>query len=366
MNFETPLKSLHEKAGARLGEYFGCLLPESFGQGEQEHQMAREAVALFDTCYRAYVYLTGPDRVRFLNAIATNDVKSLGDGQGSQGLLLNPQGHILAEIECCALGDSILVLSHALVREQTVQWLEKYIIMDDVTVEDATGRIGSVALEGPGTASLLHSVCGLKLEAMPELAHREVVIGAATGRAIRRSHFGEIGVEIVATREALPAVWQTLAEAARQAGGVPIGYAVLNALRLQAGVPWFSYDFDDQRIPHEAGLETSHISYTKGCYTGQEIVERVRSRGHVNRKRIGLQFDGSAPPRAETKLLYNGKEVGHVTSAAYSPARRRAIGIGYLRHEHTAPGSRVQYEAGTAEVIELPLPEITALRATRP
>lgn len=358
MSLETPLKPLHEKAKARFGEYFGCLLPESFGQVEHECQIARKAVALFDTCYGAYLYLTGPDRVRFLNAIATNDVKSLAEGHGSLGLLLNPQGHILAELECCALADCILVLSHALVRERTVEWLDKFIIMDDVTLDDATARMGSVALEGPAAASLLHSICGLKLEAMPELAHHEVVIGAAGGRVIRRSHFGEIGAEIVAEREALPAIWQTLTDAAHQVGGGSIGYDALNALRLEAGMPWFSYDFDDKRIPHEAGLETSHISYTKGCYTGQEIVERVRSRGQVNRKRVGLQFDRTSVPPAETKLLSDGKEVGRVTSAAHSPARQRVIGMGYLRHEHTAPGSRLQYEGGTAEVIELPLAEI--------
>lgn len=354
MSLEAPLKSLHEKAGARFGEYFGCVLPESFGHVEQEWQMARKSVAVFDACFRAYLYLTGPDRVRFLNAIATNDVKSLTEGHGSRGLLLNPQGHILAELECFALADRLLALSHAMVRERTTEWLEKYIIMDDVTLDDATARMGSVALEGPGAASLLHSICGLKLDAMPELGHREVVIGAASALAIRCSHFGELGAEILAEREVLPAIWQTLAEAARQAGGGPIGYAALNALRLEAGIPWFSHDFDDQRIPHEAGLETSHISYTKGCYTGQEIVERVRSRGHVNRKRVGLQFGGAAAPSPGMKLLVDGKEAGHVTSAAHSPARSRIIGMGYLRHEYTAPGSRVQYEGGSAEVIELP------------
>ena len=355
MSIETPLKLLHEKAGARFCEYFGCVLPEAFAPLEQEWRIARNTVALFDTNFRAFLHLTGPDRVRFLNAISTNDVKSLTEGHGSLGLLLNPQGHILAEAECHALPDQLLVLTHAMVRERTAEWLEKYVIMDDVTLEDATARFGSVALEGPAAASLLHQVCGLKLDAMPDFAHREVVIGAAAGLAIRRSHFGEVGAEIVAARESLPGIWQMLAGVVRKPGGGPVGYAALNALRLEAGIPWFSYDFDDQRIPHEAGLETSHISYTKGCYTGQEIVERVRSRGHVNRRRVGLQFEGTTPPPAQTKLLADDKEVGHVTSAAYSPARQRAIGMGYLRHEHTAPGSHVRYEGGTAEVTELSL-----------
>jgi folate-binding protein YgfZ len=125
--------------------------------------------------------------------------------------------------------------------------------------------------------------------------------------------------------------------------------------RLEAGIPWFGVDFDEKQIPHEAGLEESHISYTKGCYTGQEIVERVRSRGQVNRRRVGLRFDGAAAPEAGTKLLAGGAEVGNVTSAAYSFAAKSAIGMGYLRREHTTPGRLLQWSGGTAEVIELPL-----------
>ena len=126
-------------------------------------------------------------------------------------------------------------------------------------------------------------------------------------------------------------------------------------LRLEAGRPWFGVDFDEKQIPHEAGLEESHISYTKGCYTGQEIVERVRSRGQVNRRRVGLRFNGATTPEPGTKLLAGGAEVGQVTSAAYSFAAAAPIGMGILRREHTTPGRQLQCNGGTAEVIELPL-----------
>ena len=120
-----------------------------------------------------------------------------------------------------------------------------------------------------------------------------------------------------------------------------------------SGQGWFGYDFDDKVIPHEAGLETSHISYTKGCYTGQEIVERVRSRGHVNRKRVGLKFSGDSLPAFDSPLLAEGNEVGRVTSAAHSPMHQCHIGMGYVRREHNAIGSMLQWSGGTAEVIVL-------------
>jgi folate-binding protein YgfZ len=124
---------------------------------------------------------------------------------------------------------------------------------------------------------------------------------------------------------------------------------------LEAGIPWFGYDFDDRTIPHEAALESSHISYIKGCYTGQEIVERVRSRGQVSRRRVGFEFAGPGTPERGAKLLSAGKEVGYVTSAAHSPALGGVIGMGYVRREHNSRGSRLQWASGEAEVIELPV-----------
>jgi folate-binding protein YgfZ len=368
MPIETPLREEHEKAGAALGVYFDCLLPERFADPAAEYRLARESVALFDTNYHAFFDLHGPDRVRYLNAILTNNVRDLAAGQGNVSLLLNPQGHILAEIETYALAERLLAVSHAMVRERTYATLDKFIIMDDVTLEDATERSGSLALEGPQAAEILRSLCGIDLEAMEARAHREATVDSIPCRAVRRSFSGAVGAELIADRSQLAALWQALLEAARARGGGPIGYAALNALRLEAGIPWFGYDFDDKVIPHEAALETSHISYTKGCYTGQEIVERVRSRGHVNRRRVGLQFSGGGVPRRGEKLLADGQEVGFVSSAAASPAATgRAMGMGYVRSEHNAPGSRLRWTGGEAEVIELPVAGVgTPLRQATP
>jgi len=129
----------------------------------------------------------------------------------------------------------------------------------------------------------------------------------------------------------------------------------LNSIRLEAGTAWFGQDYDDKNIPHEAGLEQSHISYEKGCYTGQEIVERVRSRGHANRRLAELSFAAEQPPAPATKLLAGGAEAGHVTSAALSPALGQPIGLGYLRREHSAIGTAIDASGVPAKVIEAPL-----------
>ena len=133
-----------------------------------------------------------------------------------------------------------------------------------------------------------------------------------------------------------------------------MGYAALSAQRLAQGVPWFGYDFGEKQIPHEAGLEMSHISYTKGCYTGQEIVERVRSRGQVNRRRVDLIFDGTNAPAGGEVLTVNGKEAGFVTRAAVPSFLTHAIGMGYVRKDHNGSGTKLNWSGGTAVVSKFP------------
>jgi len=364
MPIETPLREQHEKAGAKLAPYFDCLLPERFTDLAGEYRLARESVAVTDTNYQAFFYLDGPDRVRYLNAVLTNNIKDLAAGQGNVSLLLNPQGHILAEVETYALAERLLAVTHAAVRERTFATLDKFIIMDDVTLADATEQTGSVALEGPKAAALLRELCGVDLAALPDHSHQEATLGSIPCRVVRRSFFGGVGAELIAQRSQIVGLWGVLFEAASARGGGPIGYAALSVLRLEAGIPWFGYDFDDKQIPHEAALESSHISYTKGCYTGQEIVERVHSRGHVNRRRVGLQFSGSGVPERGAKLFAGEQEMGHVTSAAAIPASAgapsRTIGIGYVRREHNSPGSSLRWKEGEAEVIELPVAGVQA------
>lgn len=348
---KTPLLDHYRRVGARLSEFAGCVLPDSFGDWEAEWRAARKSVALFDTNWHAIVVFSGPDRVRYLNAIVSNDVKGLAENQGTLALLLNPQGHILFELEIYAKKNELLALTHASVRAKALAALDKYIIMDDVEMEDATDRLGSIAIEGPHMGPVVSQLTGLSLDGMADLAGQQVEIDGVPCFLARHSHFGLPGTEILAPREHLEALWQTVHGAVHAEHGSPIGMKALDALRLEAGVPWFPLDFNDAVIPHEAALENTHLSFTKGCYTGQEIVERVRSRGQVHRRRVRLTFSTAEPPPSGTKLHAQGVEVGSVTSAAFSPAAGTAIGMGYLRREQASPGSVVELNGGTASVL---------------
>ena len=366
MSSETPLAELHRAAGAQLQPYFGVSLPAQFSDPLEEHRIARQAAALIDTNFRAVFSLSGADRVRYLNAITTGNIRDLAPGQGIIGLLLNAQGHILAELETLALEDRFILLGHELVREQTFCTLDKYIIMDDAVLTDQTAETGTLAVEGPAAPKIVRELTSVDLLAIPLRGHVESTLniregaGNASGastipcRIIRHSLFGFAGAEFLVRRDALATLWSVLETAVRASGGAPIGYRALNSLRLEAGIPWFGADFDQRHIPHEAALEATQISFTKGCYTGQEIVERVRSRGHVNRRLTGLAFAGTTPPEPESKLTADGAEAGNVTSAAFSPLLGKPIGFGYVRREFGSVGTKLRCGETAAEVIELP------------
>jgi folate-binding protein YgfZ len=366
---ETPLGALHASAGAKMGVWFGCSLPDDFGNAAAEYRFAKQSVALTDKNYRMYLSFTGPDRVRYLNAILTNNIKDLPVGQGNVSLLLNPQGHILAEIETYAFAEQLFCVSYAMIREQLIAWLDKYIIMDDVTLTDETERYGTLAVEGPKAAAVVKQLTGLELTQLRELSSVDAEIlrsaqdhnlakssaqVAIPCHVVKRSPGGIAGAEFIVEPGRLAEFWEILLAAVRRHGGGPMGYTALSAQRLALGAPWFGYDFGDKQIPHEAGLENSHISYTKGCYTGQEIVERVRSRGQVNRRRVELLFTGEVVPEAGTVLTVDGKEMGAVTRAASTWDPPRVIGMGYVRKEANAPGTILHWANGSATVVHFP------------
>src|SRR5580704_8078154 len=354
----SSLAELQRSVGARHGVWFGTTLPDDFGDWRREYGFLRESVALLDKNYRAYLDFNGPDRLRYLNAILTNNIKDLRENHGTISLFLNPQGRILAEIETQALPEKLFCVSYALIREPLIAALDKYIIMDDVTLIDRTDDFASLALEGPKAALLAEELTGVDPADLAELETRVVSVQRIPCRLGKRSPGGAASAEFLVDRSQAEGLWNILLETVCKHSGGPAGYQALSATRLEQAIPWFSYDFGEKQIPHEAGLQDSHISYTKGCYTGQEIVERVRSRGQVNRVRVTLKYSTPQPPAPGTPLLSEGKEAGFTTRAAFSPALNAPIGMAYLRREKSTPGSTVELPdaCGSATVIPTPIP----------
>src|ERR1700674_6027956 len=198
VQIETPLAGVHRRAGATMGVWFGCGLPDDFGDAREEQRFANESVALIDKNYRTYFTFSGPDRVRYLNAILTNNIKDLGNGHGVVSLLLNAEGRILAEIETFAEAENLFCVSYLMIRERLAEVLEKYIIMDDVTFSDDAEKFGTLAVEGPRAAEVVKELTGVDLNSLPELGWADVMVrsrtteGAAAGNAGPNSSEGGI------------------------------------------------------------------------------------------------------------------------------------------------------------------------------
>lgn len=359
--FRTPLSHEHLAAEANLAVYHGAEIPLSFGASAVEHQAVRTAAGLFDFSFRSKFSLTGEHRVRFLHRIVSNDILALRPGQGTYATLLSAQGRILADLRVYLDGDRIWVDTDADLAEKAMSILRRYIIGDRVQIEPS--ELLAVALQGPAAWNAVEGLCGQSAGPIErEMEHRAIQYGGQTGRIVRLTSTGEEGYEVWLDAAALKGFWQ---KALQSNTIVPCGSEALESLRIEAGIPRYGPDLAEDTLPLEAGLLTA-LSFSKGCYIGQEIVERARSRGHVNWKLMGLRFEPAlVVPKPGEALTYEGKTTGEITSACHSPTLGRPIALAYLRREVAEPGTRLLLGNGSAgEVCALPF--LTTVQALRP
>jgi aminomethyltransferase len=246
--------------------------------------------------------------------MTTNQVKELKPGCGCYAFFLNAQGRIQGDVNLLVLEDRILLDIEPELREPIYQHLDKYIIADDVTLEDASESFTAIGVEGPHAADAVRSMGA----PVPEAPYSHLEWNGAI--VARVSATGEPGFRIFARKGQLPAFEFADAESIR-------------IVRLEHARPRYGEDIFDTTLPQET-RQAHALSFTKGCYLGQEIVERIRSRGHVNRILVGLRIDSAEPPAAGTKLVADGAEVGEITSAAFSPALQQVVALGYVRAQN--------------------------------
>jgi folate-binding protein YgfZ len=283
------------------------------------YQALREAAAVFSLPDRGLLRATGQDRVRFLHAMSTAHLQELVPNRLRYTFFLDAQGRILADARVLCFEDSLLLDTEPETRDSLRRHLDKYIIADDVTLADESAQRASIALEGPNTSGIL---AALGFDAPPRPDH---FIPWRGGIIARFSATGANGV-----RFQVPAGdRQTTIDWLLGLGAIEATAAEVRAVRLENARPRYGEDIDERTLVQETQLMHA-VSFTKGCYLGQEIVERVRSRGHVNRLLVQLALDTESPPPARTPLAYQGKEAGHITSAVFSPGLGKVIALGYV------------------------------------
>ena len=344
----SPLAEYHVSQGATLGEYHGALVPARFSDPKAEHQAARAAAGLFDFSFRGKFVLKGRDHVRFLHRLVSNDVNRLAPGQGTYATLLNAKGHIVADLRLYRAEDQVIVDTDADLRDKARQALARYIVADKVTLGPL--ELSALAFQGPQARGLLEKTLHLDLPELLEFDHFAINYGGFPARVVRVGSTGEEGYEVWIGAQGLLPLWGAACGQAPTYGMLPCGTEALESLRIEAGIPRYGQELDEETIPLEAGLLNA-LSFTKGCYIGQEIVERTRSRGHVNWKLVGLIVEGPTPPQPGSKLVSEGKETGEVTSSCVSPTLGKTLALAYVRREVSEPGTRLSLPWGVPVIV---------------
>jgi folate-binding protein YgfZ len=337
---QSSLFEFHKRKGAVFAERDGWLLPMHYGNPAAEYDAARGSAGLIDLSHRGLLQITGPDRVTFLQGMLSNDLMALKPFDGHLATILNQQGKVLADLRVlCAMNSFYLDFWEPL-KEKIVAHLNRYLVADEVEIADRTAEYAMLSLQGPHAETLLLGLAG-QADLPKQIAHHAMI--DANGAAIcvvRASHTGESGFDLVISKAELVKISQRLTEIGEQFCASWIGEEALETLRIEAGIPRYGTDFTEDTLLLEIGLDT-HVSFTKGCYLGQEIVERVRSRGHVNKKLCGLLIDGAVPARHGDAIRVDEKQIGTITSSAYSQRLKQAIALGYVHRDHWEPGTRL-------------------------
>ncbi|MGD0949877.1 MAG: aminomethyltransferase family protein [Candidatus Binatia bacterium] len=348
----SDLEALERDLGAEFGRYADVELPARFSDLQREWSAIRQRCGLLDARFRGLLRITGSDRTTFLQGMITNDVVKLQSGQGTYAALLNIQGKVVSDLRVYVLAEELWLDLPAARASAVRQMFERHIIADDVEFVE-NERTALVVLEGPQAASLAMGVFGESVEDLLPLAHREMRLDGDCVRLAAVTHAGESGFVVFGDPATAARLWQRC----QAAGAEPVGMEALDVLRLEAGIPWYGHDMDESMLISEAGLEAA-ISYHKGCYLGQEVVERIAARGQVHRKLVGLVCEGQIVPPPNSKLVCDGKEAGWITSAAWSPARASIIALGYLQREYWDAGREmsVTLPQGSTPARVAPLP----------
>jgi folate-binding protein YgfZ len=338
------LHEFHRKLGANFSPISGAEVVANYGDAVAEHAALLDSAGVFDLSFRSRLVLTGADRARFLHGQVTNDVKSLRAGDGCYAALTTAKGKLQTDLYIYALADELLLDFEPGLTAAVSERLEKYIVADDVQVVDVAPLFGLLSVQGLKAEAAVRGM-GLTID-LPAKALGSARIDDPTFGEIylmNQSRLGHSGYDLFVPVAAVAALLEKLVAAASVVGGRPCGWDAYEIARVEAGVPRFGADMDETNFPQECGIEQRAMSYQKGCYIGQEVLNRIHTVGHVNRSLCGLRLPNDLPslPSKGEKLFSSGKDVGHVTSAVYSPVLKANLALGIVRQESNRVGEQL-------------------------
>jgi folate-binding protein YgfZ len=351
---DTAITSRSEELGAtRVGEYRGVSTAACFTDPQAEFEALRTGCGVYDLNFRAKVSLTGSDRVRWLNGMVTNNVRDLGPEHGVYAFILNPQGRILGDLYAYNRGESLVLDTDRAQLEKILATFEHFIIMDDVEVANVSEQFPALGIGGAKSRQVLSAV-GFDVPDLEPLQFMQLAWQGVECTLVRGEDGRQESYEIWLDPSQVKHLWSRLLAA----GASPVGSDAIEMKRIFDGIPLYGVDIRERDLPQETE-QTRALNFSKGCYVGQEIVERIRSRGAVHRKFTGFLVEGSRPISPGAKIVAGEKEVGEITSATSTNlgGALRQLALGYIRREVGLPGKEVFIGETNATVIQLPFDE---------
>jgi tRNA-modifying protein YgfZ len=327
---------------------------------KNEFEVMATHVGLVDRSDRVRLDINGPDRAKFLHNLTTNEIKRMAVGRGCEAFITSLQGKTIGYMIILAADDRIIARADPGGAELALPHFRKYGVFDDVSIDDESSSTFELHLLGAEAIDLVTRVAG-RLPEETEYAHVATEIGGKAVRLLRESPALPRGLTVIGELAAAMSVKESLLERGRDFGLVEVDADSFDVLRIEAGTPVFGKEVTDKNLPQEFGRDDRAINFVKGCYLGQETVARIDALGHVNQLLKGLCFEPGSPiPEPGSVLEHDGKRVGLVTSAAFSPVQGAPVGLGFVRTTHSQAGSRLSIKSpqgnGAAEAIVEDLP----------
>ena len=336
------LHDLHTRLGGHFVALNGFEVVEDYGDASTEYHALCETAGVFDLSFRSRVCLLGADRQKFLNGQVTNNVKDLKPGEGCYAALITAKGKMQSDLRVFCLEEELLLDFEPGLTGLVTERLEKYVIADDVQIIDVAAHYGLLSVQGPRAADLIGA---LNLEiAVPSkpFEHTRIadtVLGEIYLANVAR--LGTSGLDCYVPVASMEKAVELLVKNAPAIGARVCGWNAFEMGRVEQGIPRFGADMNETNLPPEAGLDRTAVSYTKGCYIGQEVIARIRTYGQVAKKLCRLQLKSVARlPEKGAKLFLNGKEVGYITSAIQLPSSN-FVGLGFIRREANQTGTEL-------------------------
>lgn len=335
-----------ESAGAKFADNWGWEMAVCFGDIATEVMAVRHAVGLIDLSFHGVIRIGGKEGVQFLQGLVTNDVKSLSAGGGMRAVFLTGHGKVKAFCYILCLGEEFLIVNDPQTHEKVFDYVFPFSYAGDFQVEDVSEQYKVLSVQGPNSLLVMKEICFEPVPELPEYGCIETLIAGHRVMVVKHSRTGELGFDILAHQDHLQDIWDFILLKGKFHSIIPFGTEALNILRFEAGIPVYGIDISEANMMLEANL-TNAVSFTKGCYTGQEAVAMATYRGHVSKRLSGLLFDEMVQVKAGNKVYKGEKEIGFLSSVVNSVSLGKTIALSCLKYGYFDAGTIVEVKSDT-------------------